>query len=311
MKLPATPYSAIRKTRRNRARELDEFSSYLINFHSLQLHTTIFSDIHLLARKLESLRTRKLNELRSFLSCTEVITPTIRSCASEFLIFYWELQTAGYNGAARTLRCILETAVEACAFQTEEDRPTQRMLIKQFEDRAMLLKKRKGYLPFFMEPSALISFVERYRIYEKASRIAPTFRELINDLNSRQLFKECPEICDELKNVYVQLSDYVHPSSMKFEKAMGDSSIDVPQFESKEFDTILLLGLKVLDLVQFLYLKSLTSYFGFKTTEEYLKNLARHMVIEPENEKWFLALPFSKKLSEKIIWRILRSAKKH
>ena len=72
-------------------------------------------------------------EFADLIKYNEVVTPTMRLCVASSIFFITELQTAGYNGAARTLRCMLETAVEACEFQTQENRPTYDLLKNEYD----------------------------------------------------------------------------------------------------------------------------------------------------------------------------------
>jgi hypothetical protein len=151
--------------------------------------------------------------------------------------------------------------------------------------------------------NAWVAFLERYRLYEKAKRIAPTFRELVNDLNCRQLFGEAPQMSDELKSIYGVLSDYVHPSSSKFENAIGKKAEINPSFSPKEFDIVLELGKRVLDAVQFLYVVTIAHFYGFETGRSFLQDIAKRTSIsvlgkEPKKNLDFLSLPFSRRLSE-------------
>lgn len=232
-------------------------------------------------------------------------------CINEFMIFLSELQAAGYMGAARTLRRILETAVEACDFQTERDRLTFEKLLKEHSLLANLSKRERKLDSLLSKHNAWASFMERYRIYERTKRIAPTFKEQVNSLNSRQIFQETPKISDELKRTYEILSDYVHPSSAKFEKAMEKTHgpFFLLSYDPEKFDTMYELGVVTFDMIQFLYLISMAFFFDFKTTDEFLKDLAKRVEFKRKQEASFLMLPFSRHLSEGINWRVAKEKK--
>ena len=140
----------------------------------------------------------------------------------------------------------------------------------------------------------------RYQTYEKSKENCANFKELVNDLNSRQLFSEAPQISDELKCIYEILSDHVHPSSMKFEKAISGKRRLGPRFNHKDFDTILELGKRTLDAVQFLYIVTIAHFLEFKTGREFLKDIAGTSKAPPLS---FFSLPFSKRISRGITWK--------
>lgn len=208
------------------------------------------------------------------------------------------------------MRCILETAVQACDFQSESDRPTYEELIKEYD---LLVKTPNGQektLSFMMRHNAWAAFLERYRVYEQTKRIAPSFRERVNRLKSREIFQEAPQFTDVLKRTYETLSDYVHPSSKKMERQLELRALLVPRFDSKEFDVIYALSLKTIDIVQFLYVKALSQFFGFEDAKEFLKALAKIVEFPSEIAASFLRLPFSKRLSGRITWRIMQEVRK-
>lgn len=316
-----TPYGVIRKTRKNRKDKIQDFIAYLTVLSFFPLNMKIFFPLYTVFNKpklkkfyLGKKRPQRTHddELYTLLSYNEVMSPTADLCMDEFVVFLSELQVAGYSGAARTLRYILETAVEACEFQTERNRPTFGMLVKEHISFATLSKKKRKLRSLFIRYNALASFIERYKIYEKTKRIAPSFRELVNSLNSRQIFEEVPLVSDELKVTYSVLSDYVHPSLTKFEKIMEKegSPHGFSRFSSKEFDTIYELGVKTLDIVQFLYLKSIAFFFDYKTVKEFLRDLAKLVSFKSKREISFLALPLSKRVSEGIQWRVAKGRKR-
>jgi len=253
-------------------------------------------------KDLPKIRKKALNDLLSILQRNEVLTPTMGLCANEFSTFMSELQACAYDGAARTLRCILETAVEACEFQTEEQRPTAKTLLDELTPLFASKKKRDDATLFITGHNAWVAFLERYRTYEKSKRIAPTFKELVNDLNSRQLFSEAPKISDELKCTYEILSDYVHPSSSKFERAIkGKHELELT-FNPKDFDIILDLGKRILDTIQFLYIVTIAHFLNYKTGREFLKEVARTGQM-PSKLPRSVCLPFSGLISKDIALR--------
>lgn len=125
----------------------------------------------------------------------EIISHSISICTEEFYNYLYELHVASYSGAARSLRYILEMAVEACEFQTDPSR------IK-FNDLKNIVQSEKGAISFVKYHNLWISFMERYKIYEDSKKLAPTFAEIVNKLNSRQLFKEDLNVNLEIKQFY-------------------------------------------------------------------------------------------------------------
>jgi len=251
-----------------------------------------------------------MGTLHKFLACNEVMTPTIWLCANEFAAFLSELQAAVYSGAARTLRCILETAVEACNFQTERSRPVSKMLLKEYRLIAEKPKRKEKLQLLLIQYNAMASFMERYRIYEQTRRIAPSFKELVNRLKSREVFEEAPQIVDDLKRVYETLSDYVHPSSVKIRRLIERKESPFPRFDSDDFDTFFQLGLKAFDIVQFLYIKSMSHFFGFRNAKAFLKNFAQMIVLGKSVAPSFLNLPHTKRISSGIRWKFSKEVKK-
>lgn len=153
--------------------------------------------------------------------------------------------------------------------------------------------------------------MERYKIYEQTKRIAPSFKELVNRLNSRELFQETPQIVDAMKMTYEELSDYVHPSFTRIEKrSLKGKAFISPRFDSGNFNVIFELGLKTLDIVQFLYIKSMSHFFDYKNAKEFLRDTSQYFGLPMEIANLFLTLPFSSKLSEGIRWHLIQKKRK-
>lgn len=314
----STPYSVIRRSRKEREKEIDQFLDYVGGLCVFPIAASIGFPLSIYLRnrkeKHVTLSTKATTDLLDLPSYNEVMSPTIRLCASELMVFLAELESGGYNGAARTLRCVLETATEACEFQTERNRPTARALMEEYTSLLASRKKKRETRAFLMKNNAWVAFLERYRVYEKSKRIAPTYKELVNNLNSRQLFREAPKIYDELKAIYEILSDYVHPSSLKFERAIDQKSNINLNFSPKDFDTILELGKRTLDVIQFLYIVAMAHFFEFEAGRDFLQSMAESHRIRAINKGQtldipFLSLPFSKQLSQGIPWNAAKKAK--
>jgi hypothetical protein len=120
---------------------------------------------------------------------------------------------------------------------------------------------------------------------------------LINNLNSRELFSEAPQLYNEIKTTYEVLSDYVHPSAGKFVKTLEGKNAPAWKFVPEEFDFIYDLGLKVLDCIEFVYIKTMAKFFDFEMTEEFLDYVGQHVKLPQKLVGSFLKLPFSKRLS--------------
>jgi len=304
---PDTPYMSLRETRKKRKEKVGVIT---YNIGSLAFWL-FYMGIYGLVRVYEHAESDERDSLVSFLFCNEVMQPTIRFCLQEFYVFVMELQVAAYSGAARTLRCILETAVDACEFQSSVKRPTLDMLLKEYDLVKQAPDKPKKMTKFMMKHNAWISFLERYRIYEEIKRIAPSFKELVNRLNSREFFKEDPYIPRSLKATYERLSDYVHPSSEKIESLMMKSGVSfAPRFSPKIFDVIYELGIKILDMVQYLYVKSISQFYGHKSAKSFIKDFAKSMEADPEFVDSLAKLPHLAKLTKGVMWKIRKEAEK-
>lgn len=307
-RIPETPYGVIRKTRKSRVKEISEFHGYLTDFYALNLCSGTTLPLIIGAEALKDLKVKlsktTLLDYFSVSNYNQIMIPTVVLCINEFNAFINELQCGSYNGAARTLRCILETAIEACEFQTEPQRPTCKTLMEEYlsQYKDKLKKKKKS---FFIKNNAWAAFSERVKTYEKSKRIAPTFRELVNNLNSRQLFNEAPpQAFDELKQLFEILSDYVHPSSVKFEKAIEKKTPMLPSLSLDDFDKTYELGKKTLDLTLYVYAKTMAHFFDFKTGKDLLQVLASHIVVTKKTTPPLFSLPHSSLMSSGIKWSI-------
>jgi len=313
------PSSAIKRTEKERKDKLDELRSYIFEFSHLPylIRTgsidTLF-DLFVLATVKKKTRL-SVDELRHFIGSNEIMTPTIVLCRDEFLVFFSELETAAYSGAARTLRCILETALDACEFQCEDGRPTWKMLYEQFRAVTKMPKKDQAqeYRTLLTRYNATAAFRERHRIHERNKRIAPSFVETVNRVNARQIFHESPQLDKELKKAYEVLSDYVHPSLTKLENLGRLLSLEGIKHKTDEikldfdptaFDDICELGIKTLDAVQFLYVMSISNFLGYENVGDFLNKAALHKTgISPRlssKASSLLDLPFSSRLRRRM-----------
>ena len=304
---PTNPYEILKETNQKRNREVEKFLKNLAGFSTFPPTISFFTFFGGRVRKIISLKDEDLSFLKKITKYNEVMTPTIRFCINEFFAFFLELQTAAYSGAARTLRCILETAIEACEFQTDKKRNNFVELVSKYEK---ISKNYDQKLQFLMEHNTWNAFMERYKIYENVKRIAPTFRALVKDLKSRDIFKEDPnKIQESIIKIYEKLSDYIHPSSGKILRYLDYKESFIPSFNHNEFDTIYGLGTNVLDIVEFLYIKSISNFLGYKKSTVFLKDLAETISLSPNIANNFLSLPLSKKLTHKIRWKIENNEK--
>jgi hypothetical protein len=300
-----SPYSLLRKTRKEKKDSITNLYEHYATFRILALSASFYAFQVCLPYTKFSKKKTKANtdfEFSDLVRYNQVVTPTMLLCASEFYLFITELQAAGYNGAARTLRCMLETAVEACEFQTQENRPRCDLLLDEYNN-VIGSKTEKQLGNLLVKYNGWASFIERYNVFEKMNRIAPTYRELINNLNARQLFSEAPQVLNELKSTYETLSDYVHPSSGKFLNAINKKTPPQLEFMPEDFDTMYRLGLKVLDCVEFVYLTTIANFFNSKESKKFLEYLSSNIEIPGDLANTFLTLPFSKKLCEGITFR--------
>jgi hypothetical protein len=316
--LRETPYGVIRKTRKEKKNEIHAFMDHIGDFLTFYISAQILPVFFVLEIRKKTFPKVSKNNMLTILQSyhhNEIIIPSMSLCLNEFQTFLSELQVGGYNGAARTLRCILETATEACEFQTESFRLTGKKLIEEYSKLFSSKAKKNQRKAFEIQHNAWASFLEMYRIYEKSKRIAPTYKELVNRLNSRQLFSDIPQLSDELKNIYQVLSDYIHPNSAKFQTAIsGKQSINL-RFNSEEFDNIFALGIRTLDAIQCLYILTLARFQEFKNSHAFLQTLSEKSEIEVEADSEslspFLSLPLSKLLAQGVILKKSKKVKKN
>jgi hypothetical protein len=248
----------------------------------------------------------EVEALFSLLRHNEVITPTLFLCLKESLSFLYELQSSIYSGAARTLRCILETAIEACEFQSQKHRPKLMEIIEGFPpDKMKELKeeeKIRELRSLLGKYNAWISFKESYVIHEQTKRIAPSFVERVNRLKKREFFSDSPKISDDIKTTYETLCDYVHPSSERIEHHMENYGTFVPRLNSEDFAKINELSLKTFDIVQFIYIKAMAHFLGFEDAKKFLEELWMSIETPKKIPASFLKHPHVSKLSQNIIW---------
>ena len=305
-KAPDTPYGSLRKTRKNRKKKLETVSSQIEAFAFWPVYNTIYRIVKML--QYVAPKEDDWNNLSYFLECNEIMQPTIKLCVKEFYVFLVEMQTAAYTGAARTLRCIIETAVDACEFQSGVERPTMSELLEKYDSIKQTSNKAEEMIKLMMGHNAWISYLERYRIHEEIKRIAPTFRELTKRLNSREFFREDPSIYKNLKSTCERLSDYVHPSLEEIKALMTKSrKTQFPKFAPKTFDSIHELGVTTLDVVAFLYVKSISSFYGFASAKAFLKDFAKRVEQPQEVIDSFRELHHFSRLSKGIVWKRSKS----
>ncbi len=236
----------------------------------------------------------------------EVITPTFFLCVKEFFIFHYELQSSLYFGCARSLRCILETALEACDFQSQKHRPLLDDLFAQYLEvskTTSVSDKEKLLNKLLFKNNGWVAFKESYKIREEAKRIAPSFKEMVNRLKSRNFFSEAPMISDELKEIYEKLSDFVHPSSERIEKQMEKRPEQIPRYNNEDFMTMYNMSLKVLDITQFIYIEAMSRFLGYKKANDFLRELSVAVTLTKKEESSFLKLPHVSKLARRIRWK--------
>jgi len=311
-KLPETPYKTLRKTRNERKEKIEELFEHLTGFHIFVVLGAAMG----LKKAVEGLVGTKVawkkrfDELIFIIKQNEVITHSISMCTSEFMTFAYELQTGAYAGSARTLRWILENALKACEFQTNPTRPVVSLLISKYKSVIGAKTKKKQVRLFMSQQNAKLAFLERLKVYEETKRIAPSFKELINKLRQREIFKHAPELVDELKRNYSMLSDHVHPSVSHIAEHVEKRKPLTPKFDAQEFDSIHTLGLKILDMTEFLFIEALSHYFDFEDSKNYLKSV-HDMIATPSGlATTFLKFPFTRKLTRGITWRTVQAKAK-
>ena len=293
---PETPYSVIKQSRKACKDQLDVLFKHLGALGFLTAYTQIariFAPT--IAKKLEA------KIWTEFIDQNEILTPTMRICEGELQGTVYELLAGVYSGAARTLRYVLEIAVEACVFETDIGRPTYKNLTDEYRS-STTGKGIVSRIRPLIRYNLWASFTERYNIYEQTKRIAPSFAEQVNVLNSRQLFQESPEVQSELKKIYETLSNYSHLSLYQIERALRKREPLQPRFDSRQFETVYQLALRVLDVIQFIYVKSISHFYGHQSATSFLRDLSLKIQIPKDDIDSFLRLPFCSRLAEGITW---------
>lgn len=306
VKIPETPYTVLRKTRKNRKTEINSFLGYLSTLYYMYHYASIVMPTKTCLEFSAKNKTENSLDFVEAISTNEVLSPTMILCLYEFQAFVTELQTGVYNGASRTLRYILETATEACDFQTEDNRPTVRELLDAILPTLSFsgVGKEKKLSSILIRYNARLAFAERSKTYEKSKRTAraPSFVEIVNSINSRQIFKSDPKISDEFKNLYGILSDYVHFGSAKLEWANDPKTVKSQSLILEDFDKVYDLGKRTLDAVLVLYTESMGRYYGFRDGNTFLKYLSCFIQSDGSTKKAF-SLQFSKQISQGVIWQ--------
>jgi hypothetical protein len=303
IKLRDTPYQPLRETRKAQKNRLDEFASSIAWLHVLGTYLYTLKATSFGNETGWKYKVKKGATGVEFLRYSEVLTPTIGLCANEFVVFLSELQTGTYSGAARTLRYILELAVASCEFQMQPRRTTLRDIIGAY--------KKKSFAHLITHDNAWSAFLERSRIYEETKRIAPTFKELVNRLNSTGTFQDSSEIGSDLKSTYEMLSDHVHPSSAWIERQLGARALQPVKYNPGEFRVIYDAALRVLDMVIYLYVKSGSHYQNFGDAREFLGKMSHDLKIEQPLARVFMKLAYSGRLARDLEWRTLLNDKQH
>ena len=310
-RLPETPLENLRKTRQECQQKLDELTSFITTFQTfgfLFVLPEVLTGLSIRA-SLEKVGEKTLEtrdkEISSFLENNEVIGLSGQMCLSELSIYLSELQCAGYSASARTLRWILETTVRACEFQTDHAQPTVEKLAEEYLKIARGEIKQEGILDFLSRHNAMASFLERIHIYESNPRIAPSFRETVNQLNSRGIFSEFPELTKKLKDMYDELSRHVHPCTRRMIRILKEKNKGAfPEFDKDEFHKIYSLGIDVVDMILFLYIKAISHYYTAEDYKEFMNLIATRTEVPLEFASCLRKLKFSSVLVKEINWNI-------
>lgn len=297
------PYTPLRRTQSKYKVKIEQFINQLLGLDAIKMYNSIMNHNYSTARGYSVEEEIGREIIISAFYQNEIISHSISICTEEFYNYLYELHVASYSGAARSLRYILEMAVEACEFQTDPSR------IK-FNDLKNIVQSEKGAISFVKYHNLWISFMERYKIYEDSKKLAPTFAEIVNKLNSRQLFKEDLNVNLEIKQFYEKLSDYVHPDYIKIESYLRTNKKPYPIFNEEEFMIMYNYGLAILDLIEFLYIQTTAHYHDKESGKMLLKEYSEGVTIDGRKRNYFMKLPHIKKLSGSISWQFRLKKKK-
>ena len=161
-----------------------------------------------------------------------------------------------------------------------------------------------------MNNNSWSAFIERSRLYEDNKRIAPSFKEIVNRLRSRGIFSESPQMEEKIKKVYEFLSDHVHPSTIRIEDQLAGKARRPIEYDPDEFKVIYDLGLNILDMVTFLYIKSGAHYRNFADSMKFVEQIAGGIDLDAKFEDSFLKLPYSTQFSRNLKWTFIPRGKR-
>ena len=289
-----TPYTPLRRTRKNHNNEIDVLYDHVISIWSLYLYAyTKNQEAYMRNPIIDEFSD---SQLREYYMHGEVISSVIGICIAEFQNYLYEVQVGAYNGAIRTLRYILEVTIDCCLFQIDDNTHTINELNK--------FAINKDYVRSYMNyHNNWVSFIERYKLYEDTRRIAPSFREKINKINTKNIFKEAPILQSKIKDVYSELSSYIHPNIQKITKHIIYNTLPPPNYDKIEFFNAYNTGLEILDIICYLLIKTISHYYGFKNTQECVNNYAECVHIPKSSINNHFNLNYTSKLYQNVTWQ--------
>lgn len=296
---PVTPYRALRKTRKERSDEIQILSNHAYFF------ALLFTEIenHLFKKSIRRLDSEKLAQeiLNNLYDYNQLLSSTVHLIINELFSLIFEIQVGAYNGAARTLRYILETSVNVCSFQLEKDRPTSKDLFEKYDsifsngtDNIMKLQT------LLLQQNIWLQFKERLKTYEQVKR--PTFKTTLSQLNFKEKSK-FPTIFKTLTDLYDELCDYVHLSLEKIKILEKTKKPLMPDYDPEDFDKIYALTVNTMDIIQVLYLKAVSHFLGFSNIRLFLEHFAKITTLTPNYIAQLQKQPYISKFTKNIKWK--------
>lgn len=200
----------------------------------------------------------------------------------EYKGFRFDMLCGNYEGALRTLRWMLETAIHAVEFQTDQPRATiyRDLLVNPPQDISMIIR------PEDQQAYMIIAFEERMIVMEKYRR--PTMQEILSKIpilkNSKEWKKTDPSIDrnilrNTIHGLYALLSRYAHYSkettlrSARHRIAFLEGESLVGRYNKLAFSETYTISMNVLDSIVLLLALLDAWYFGYQCFHEYVRAL--------------------------------------
>lgn len=301
--LPEKDLLVVKETRDKREKELKNIASNIAAFQTFGFLFSlppITSGIYV-SGILKDEQAKHMDEVDHLIGTNEVLSPAMSLCYFELKTFLSELQYAAYNGAARTLRWILEYTLRACEFQTDPARPNANYLISNYLSLVRVGADRKHFAAFLSKHNARAAFIELYRYLEQ-NRQTPSVNRLTGKLNQRKIFKLDTYISTFLKETYGYLCSRVHPGIQEMAPFILDEKYAAVQFDQDEFQKTYELTIQIIDSLLYLFTTCLSQYY-VEEPSELLQLIANSCEVPKKFVENVNNLNWTSKITKTVNWK--------